>query len=145
MTRNTTKRMTAAEFEAVRPLLSNISKERIEAARLALVDGQSLQGIATIYGWTRQAMHQTVGAVWGHFEKYSDARRAETLAGPQLQLPPGWEQVTLVAPSVMVAQFREQLAQLTALMPAPGPAASPAPAGKNTRAAAAAKKKTRSA
>lgn len=145
MTTRSTKRMTAAEFEAVRPLLGNISKERTEAARMALVDGQSMQGIATIYGWTRQAVHQAVGAVWGHFEKYTNARRAETLAVPQVQLPPGWEQVTLVAPSTMVAQWREHLAQLVASMSAAAPAGMPAPANINTRAAAAAKKKARSA
>ncbi len=145
MTKSSTKRMTAAEFEAVRPLLANISRERTDAARMALVDGQSMQGIATIYGWTRQAVHQVVGVVWGQFEKYTQARRAEALAGPQVHLPPGWEQVTLVAPSTLVAQWRNQVAQLTASMPAAPPAAIQAPVAAKTRAAAAAKKKTRSA
>lgn len=140
MTKVSTKRMTAAEFEGVRPLLANLSKERIEAARMALVDGQSMTGIAAIYGWTRQAVSQSVSAVWGYFEKYSHARRAESLAVPPVQLPPGWEQVTLVAPSSMVAQWRDQVAQHVTSMPA-----TPAPSSEKTRAAAAAKKKARSA
>lgn len=143
MTTRTTKRMTAVEFEAVRPLLDNIAKERIEAARMVLVDGQSMPGVAVIFGWTRQAVYQCVGAVWAFFEKYNRSRRAEAIA--QMELPPGWERVTLVAPSAMIAQFREQLAQVAVTMPALAPPPIPATVVKKARAAVAAKKKTRSA
>ena len=100
--------MTTQEFEAVRPLL-NISDDRINAARSALVAGQTLQGVANIYGWSRQAVGDAVRVVWNTFEKYHESQRAAASAG--MVLPPGWEQVTLIAPSALIAEFRQQIAQ----------------------------------
>ena len=102
--------MTAAEFEAVRPLLKNISPERIEAARLALVEGRTLQAIGLMFGWTRQAADDAVAVVWKTTESYRAALRAGAEASARL--PPGWEQVTLVAPDHLIAKFRAELAQL---------------------------------
>ena len=49
--------MTAADFDAVRPLLKNVSKERGDAARSALVDGETLAVIAERHGCSRQAIN----------------------------------------------------------------------------------------
>jgi len=102
------RRMTGPEFDAIRPLL-NISEDRVNAARAALVDGQTLQGVANLYGWgTRQAVGDAVRVVWETFEKYNESQRAAARAGTLL--PPGWEQVTLIAPSHLIAAFRQQIA-----------------------------------
>ena len=99
--------MTGAEFEAVRPLL-RISADRTAAARLALVEGQTLQGVANLYGWSRQAVGDATRVVSKTFEKYRESQQAASRAG--MLLPPGWEQVTLIAPSSLIADFRRQIA-----------------------------------
>lgn len=101
------RRMTGTEFEALRPLLK-ISDDRVEAARLALVDGQTLQGVANLYGWSRQAVGDAVKVVWKTFEKYHESQRAAASAGTLM--PPGWEQVTLIAPTSLIAKFRAEIA-----------------------------------
>jgi hypothetical protein len=101
------RRMTATDFEAVRPLL-RISEERINAARAALVDGRTHQEIAAPHGWTRQAVNDSVTAVW---RVLSDYRKAQAKsAGAGLLLPPGWEQVTLIAPKALIEKFRAEIA-----------------------------------
>lgn len=100
--------MTAAEFEAVRPLLK-ISDDRMEAARAALVDGQTLQAVGDRFGWSRQAAGDAVNAVWRTLESYHESQRAAANAGALL--PPGWEQVTLIAPSHLISKFRGEIAQ----------------------------------
>lgn len=70
------RRMTALEFETVRPLLG-ISAARIEAARAALVDGKSQQAIADAHGWTaRQTVGDAVDVVWNKFAQYQESQRA---------------------------------------------------------------------
>lgn len=102
------RRMTATEFEAVRPLLK-ISAERTEAAREALVGGDTLQAVGERYGWSRQAVGDAVNAVWRVQENYLESQRVMANAGTLL--PPGWEQVTLIAPTHMVAKFRREIAE----------------------------------
>lgn len=113
------RRLTAAEFQAVLPLL-NISENRINAARGALVDGETLQAVASRYDWSRQAVGDAVSAVWHAFEKYQEAQRAQASAGALL--PAGWEQVTLIAPSHLIAKFRQEIA---AASPVPATSAAP--------------------
>jgi hypothetical protein len=104
-----TRRMTGAEFDAVQPLL-RISEERIAAARAVLVDGQTLQGTATRFGWaSRNTVHECVNAVWKAFERYHASQAAA--AKSSALLPPGWEQVTLIAPSSLIAKFRLDIAE----------------------------------
>lgn len=102
------RRMTAAEFAAVRPLL-NISADRIEAARLALVEGRTLQAVGDQYGWSRQAAGDAVSVVWKKLEDYRESQRAAANTGALL--PPGWEQVTLIAPSHLIDKFRGEIAR----------------------------------
>lgn len=103
------RRMTSAEFEAVRPLLK-ISADRVDAARAALVDGQTLQVIGDRYGWARQSVGDAVNSVWRTLQSYHESQRAAANSGAML--PPGWERVTLIAPSHLIDKFRDEIAQV---------------------------------
>lgn len=98
------RRLSAAEFETIRPLL-DISAERIDAARAYLVDGATAQAVGDKYGWSKQAVAHTVKGVKRMHEKYLLAREIE--AG--LMPPPGWELVTLIAPKELAAKFRQDV------------------------------------
>lgn len=106
------RRMTAADFDAVRPLLKNVSKERGDAARSALVDGETLAVIAERLGCSRQAINNVVTTFWEKLADYHAAQRATANAG--VLLPPGWEQVTLIAPSALIEKFRAEIAAIAA-------------------------------
>lgn len=111
------KRMTAAEFEAVKPLLT-MKPARLEGARLALVEGLTLAaaaervtnefGLST--GFHRQSVGEAVTMVWAEFQKVAGAQAA--LSSGAGDVPEGWEKVTLVAPPYLVAKFREEIAKV---------------------------------
>lgn len=105
----TKRRMTASEFDAVRPLLK-ISDDRIRAARAVLVDDLTYQAVAAEFGWTRQAVGDVVNVIWATTERYREAQKAAASVG----VPEGWEQVTLIAPSYLVDKFRDEIAQISA-------------------------------
>ncbi|HDS0942801.1 TPA: hypothetical protein QDZ12_006177 [Pseudomonas putida] len=102
--------MTSAEFDAVLPFLRGISDERKKAARLALVDGMTLEGVGNIFGWTRQSVNTCVRVVWREFEAYQESLNARQSE----HLPDGWERVTLVAPADLIPGFYAQIAEATA-------------------------------
>ena len=104
------RRMSAAEFNAVRPFLK-ISEDRIEAARRALVDGETLQAVGKHYGWSRQAVGDAVGVVWRAFADYRASLQATAAAVGHL--PPGWDSVTLIAPNELICKFREEISKAT--------------------------------
>ena len=79
------KRLTPAEFRAVRQLL-NISYNRIEAARQVLVEGKTFQSVGDQFGWTRQAVFDTVGVVWKTYERYLKAKRVANPLNPETHL-----------------------------------------------------------
>ena len=65
----------AIEFEAVKPFL-RISEDRIEAARLAMVEGKKFADIAEQFGWkSRQAVDASVGLVWTAYKKLQESRQ----------------------------------------------------------------------
>jgi hypothetical protein len=103
------RRMTAVEYASLQPLL-NISGERREAARQALVEGRTWRVVANQYGWSAQAVGDTVNVVWKTLEAFREAQRAASVS---VLLPAGWEQVTLIAPSCLVEKFRTELAALS--------------------------------
>ena len=107
------RRLTAAEFDALRPFL-RISAERIEASRSALVEGLPLKGIAERYGWTTQAVSDSASKVLKVMERYRESQRVSS--GAATPPPPGWEQVTLIAPTHLIEQFRQEIARATALL-----------------------------
>jgi hypothetical protein len=102
--------MTAVEFDAVKPLL-NISDERIAAARQALVDGRTLRAVGEQFGWSRQAVGDAIDVVWKTRQNYREAQRVA--ANADALLSPGWEQVTLIAPTHLITKFRAEIAQAT--------------------------------
>lgn len=132
MTR-TKRRMSAHEFDALRPLLS-ISQDRIEAARAVLVEDKKMELVGASYGWTRQSVNDAIGIVWRTREKYIEAQTISANAGAIL--PPGWELVTLIAPSRLVEKFRAEVAASTDTAPTPPPAPPPAPKARKSKAAA---------
>jgi hypothetical protein len=102
--------MTPAEFASCAPFIKNISAERVEAARSALVDGDTQAAIAARHGWkSRQAVNVCVDTLW---EALQRAKEAQKIAGETI-IPPGWQQVTLIAPGWMIDKFRTELAALT--------------------------------
>jgi hypothetical protein len=54
-------------------------------------------------------VHECVNAVWKAFERYHASQAAA--AKSSALLPPGWEQVTLIAPSSLIAKFRLDIAE----------------------------------
>ena len=102
------KRMTAVEFEALRPLLK-ISDDRMAAARTVLVDGLTYQAAGDRFGWTRQAAGDSVDVVWRTLQRYHESQKAAV--NTALSLPDGWEQVTLIAPSYLIPKFRGEIAE----------------------------------
>lgn len=102
------RRMTAAEFDAVIPLIK-ISDKRRDAARMAMVDGMTFQAVADKLDCTRQAVDDAIGSVWRAYTRLNEAQRVAANAGTLL--PPGWEQITLVAPTELIARFRAEIAE----------------------------------
>lgn len=124
----TSRRLTAAEFEAVRPLV-RISPERIEAARAVLVDGETMAATAERHGWkSRNTVFAAVESVWQAVDRHRESQAAA--AGAGTLLPPGWEHVTLIAPRSLIARFRADVAAEAAKLEVGSP--SPA-AGRRTR------------
>jgi len=115
----TKRRMTAVEFDAVRPLLPNIREDRSAAARAALVDGETLAAVAQRYGWTRQAVNGLVNTFWEGLTRYHEAQRIGDNA--DVVLPPGYSKATFVAPDRLIAKWRAELAsEATADAATPG-------------------------
>lgn len=102
------KRMTAAEFDTVKPFL-NISQERIAAAHRALVLDHKYIDIANDNNWSKQAVGSAVTAVWTAFDKYKESQKAANSAG--MLLPAGWEQVTVIAPSHLIKELQAKIAK----------------------------------
>jgi len=82
--------MSAIEFEALRPFLTHLSDDRVEAARLALVesDTQTLHTISEKFNVSRQAVDKSVGSVWKVYEAYQASMAARLAA-----VPDGWQQM----------------------------------------------------
>lgn len=104
------RRMTPADFDAVRALLKQVSDDRAAVARAALVDGETLAVIAERHQCTRQAVNGAVDTFWSKLAEYHEAEKAKAHAG--VLVPPGWEVVTIVAPTEMIEKFRADLAAL---------------------------------
>ena len=104
-----TRLMSAIEFEALRPFLTHLSADRVEAARLALVEpvSQSLNDIAEKFDVTRQAIDRSVGAIWKIYEAYKESE-AIRLGG----IPKGWEQILI--PSELAPQVQTLIDALPA-------------------------------
>lgn len=102
-------RMTALEFAALRPLLRN-EPERVEVARLVLVEGMTHEAAGQQYGLSRQNVSSLMVMVLRVHERFVRAQ-AEADAAVAALLPPGWERATVVAPKALLAKLREDAAQ----------------------------------
>lgn len=101
------RRLTQTEFNAVKPFLK-ISEDRQSAAEMFLVHGKTYEAAAKPFDWTRQAVFDAVKQVW---KKHLDLKTAQSIESNEgLLLPPGWEKVTFIAPSCLIAKFREDIA-----------------------------------
>lgn len=80
------KRLTAAEFDAIRPHLDNLEDKNILAARRILVDGAMQKHIAAELAMTKEAVSAIVKRVW--------TRHVESGHRPD-----GWERVEMVLPA----------------------------------------------
>lgn len=111
------KLMTQAEFDAVLPLL-RMSPERLESARLRLVDGLTLQAAGDCRPgadpYSRQAVADAVKIVLRARHTLDELQEQHKGAGA---IPAGWERVTLVAPADLADEFRKRTAQAAAELP----------------------------
>jgi hypothetical protein len=65
------KKMTAEEFSAFEPMLTSMTKDRILAAKLRLVDGFTYSKIAAFLEWQdRQAVQAASDLVWNKYIKF---------------------------------------------------------------------------
>lgn len=99
------RRVEARDFEDVVPSLG-ISPERVEAARLVMVDGLQVKDVAARFDWTSQAVSICVRLVWRKMESLGLVR----LDNDGAALPPGWERFSFIGPSSLVASVKKQLA-----------------------------------
>jgi len=102
------RRLTAQQFEAVRPHLGRLSDQRVQAARMALVDDLPMDGIAKHFGWSsRQTVSDAVSSVFAAWARYEEAQLVSGRVG--LLTPPGWEAVTLLAPPALITRWRKEV------------------------------------
>ncbi len=102
--RTSYKRSSEDEFNAIMPLLSSLSKQRIHIAKEYLIEGKAMQAIADELGVTKNAVHKSVGRVWDEIVNYRLSSNDDVL------VPSGWVKVTLVAPKRLIPVFRQQIA-----------------------------------
>lgn len=102
------RRLTAEQFDAVTPHLGRLSQERVQAARMALVDDLPMDGIAKHFGWSsRQTVSDAVSSVFAAWARYEEAQLVSGTVG--VLTPPGWEPVTLLAPPALITRWRKEV------------------------------------
>ncbi len=90
------------EFEALQHLLQHtLSADRIAAARMVMVDGNSYQEAADKFAVTRQAVWKTVQRMRETLQVYKEACVIEEAAIDRT-LPRGWRRATITAPAAIV-------------------------------------------
>ncbi len=82
------ERLTAAEFEALRPHLGRLTMDSVKIARMVLVDGVKQSEVATQYGMSRQRIH-------GIMVRFAAASQA---------VPTGWRRVEVWLPPELADQ-----------------------------------------
>lgn len=112
--RGSSKRLTAEQFELLRPLMLSMSDDRIENAYQVLVLGRGLQEVATERGIERQLVNAALLSVWNIWERMGDGR---------------WVPVNCYAPAELARDFikavedSRKTLELKAKKKSPGPAA----------------------
>ncbi|MBS0571860.1 MAG: hypothetical protein JSS08_01205 [Proteobacteria bacterium] len=95
------KRLSAAEFEALRHLMTNVGTAQIDAARLVLVDEMGYQEAGDAIGISRQTVWKAVKGMMETWERYCEARSLEE-AAQMRKLPRGWKRATITAPAAVI-------------------------------------------
>lgn len=72
-----TRRLSPEQFAMLRPLLSSMAQERVEAAYNALVGGQTFGDAGRDFGFARQTVHVIVNQVWEIQKKREESREVE--------------------------------------------------------------------
>ena len=107
MTARTLGRLTAHEFAAFRPFLRN-DPDRVEVARLVLVEGLTHEAAGQRYGLSRVNVTMLMAAVAKSYERHQRAQ-AEADQAVAALLPPGWERATVVAPRQLLERLRAEV------------------------------------
>lgn len=81
-------KMTAAEFDALRPRLGRLTLDTVEVARAVLVEGLGQTDAAARYGMSRQRVH-------GIVQRFRAAAE---------EVPTGWRRVEVWLPPELAAQ-----------------------------------------
>lgn len=84
----TKKRLTAKEFDTLRPHLARLKERNIEAIRQILVNGRMQTEVADELGITKKAISQMVGKAWQAHIDHGDR-------------PEGWASISVTLPSDM--------------------------------------------
>jgi len=104
--------LTEDQFNLVRPLLK-ISEQRIQAAYLVMVEGYTISKVSRDFGWPRQSLHKSILVVWETYQANEDAFLKASMAKRITLLPPGWQEVTIIAPADMIERFRKAIDDCT--------------------------------
>lgn len=88
------KRLTAQEFEAIRPYLSRLKERNVDALQQILVVGRSQTEIAGVLGVTNKAVSQMVGKAW-QFHIDHGSR------------PNGWTSISVTLPPEMADMVKD--------------------------------------
>ena|SRR5438309_695704 len=99
-------RARSADLGAVEAIRCFVDR-RAEAARLVLVDGQTLHEVGAFCGWSFQSVDDWVRQAWAARERYREARAAEA----KTTVSRGWQRVALVASAATVRRGRAELEQ----------------------------------
>jgi hypothetical protein len=91
-----------------------MTEDRINAARAALVDNETLESIAKPYGWNKQAVGTAVNTVWTIFQRVKESLRVAEAGGISYaerspDLPKGWSRVVLDAPDRLIEKFKREI------------------------------------
>jgi hypothetical protein len=88
------KKLTEAEFEELKPHLSQMKARSIEIAKAALVRGEKQADLAEKHGITNKAVSQMVGAVWKAFLEHGSR-------------PDGWVTLNVALPPEMAVVVKQ--------------------------------------
>ena len=107
------RRLPAAVFDRLIPLLGRLDEKNLEAARLVLVHGFTLQDAAALTTTdvkrpkSRQAVHNAVNSVWKAHQAsqaWLDAEASDAKA-----IPEDWLSVRLIVPTSLLRSFAAQI------------------------------------
>lgn len=88
------RQLTPEEFDSLRPRLTRMKPENVEAAYQVLVAGKTQSAMARDLGVTQQAVLDAVNGVWRHFVTQYEKKTG-------IKYPADWIKVSAVLPPEM--------------------------------------------